>query len=114
MDKILKTILIALLTAGVLIVGLVLVIRDWSSLVLQLKATMTIEGLTGYGAAVAFAKLIHELGHAYVAKAHGCRVPTMGLAFLVLYPVPYTDTNDAWKVRSRRGRRATSPRDRSR
>lgn len=96
----------ALLTLVLLAIGVILVVRDWSNVVVQLKATMTVEGLIGYGFAIAFAKLIHELGHAYVAKAHGCRVATMGLAFLVLYPIPYTDTNDAWKVRSRRGRLA--------
>lgn len=98
----------AILTSLVVASGFVLIVRDWSNVVTQLQATMTAEGLLGYTVAVAFAKVIHELGHAYVAKAHGCRVTTMGLAFLVLYPVPYTDTNDAWKVRSRRGRLAVA------
>lgn len=96
----------AVITVAALLVGLVLAARQWSNLVAQLGATMTFDGLLGYAIAIAFAKTTHELAHAYVAKAHGCRVATMGLAFLVLYPVPYTDTNDAWRVRSRRGRLA--------
>jgi putative peptide zinc metalloprotease protein len=51
-------------------------------------------------------KALHELGHAYTAKRFGCRVPTMGLALLVMVPVLYTDVNDAWKLSSRRQRLA--------
>src|SRR5688500_3708598 len=53
---------------------------------------------------MSFAKVLHELGHAYTAHRHGCRVPAMGAAFLVLWPVLYTDTNEAWKVASRNAR----------
>ncbi len=38
------------------------------------------------------------------AYRHGCRVPAMGVAFLVMWPVLYTDTNEAWKLGSRRAR----------
>src|SRR3569833_2826403 len=40
------------------------------------------------------------------AKRYGCRVPTMGVAFLVLFPVAYTDVNDEWRLRERRQRLA--------
>ena len=93
-------------TMCALVLGLILVARQWNTFSAQFAASLTFEGLIGYAAAVAIAKCVHELSHGYVAKAHGCRVSTMGLAFLVLYPVPYTDTNDAWKVRAKRGRLA--------
>jgi putative peptide zinc metalloprotease protein len=48
--------------------------------------------------------VLHELGHAFVAKMNGCRVPTMGVALLVLWPVLYTDVTDAWRLSSRRER----------
>lgn len=51
-------------------------------------------------------KLAHELGHGLTAKRFGCKVPTVGVAFMVLWPVLYTDTADAWKLRSRRQRLA--------
>ena len=48
-----------------------------------------------------FVKSLHELGHAFTAKRLGCKVPTMGVAFLVLFPVLYTDTTNAWKLKSK-------------
>ncbi|HEV7476950.1 MAG TPA: HlyD family efflux transporter periplasmic adaptor subunit, partial [Burkholderiales bacterium] len=37
---------------------------------------------------------------------YGCRVPSMGLALLVLWPVLYTDVTETWKLASRRQRLA--------
>lgn len=64
----------------------------------------TPSGLLLYFAALALVKMVHELGHAYTAKHHGCRVPVMGVAFIVFWPVLYTDTTDAWRLRSRMAR----------
>jgi len=61
-------------------------------------------GLLLYGVTLVSVKLAHELGHALVAKQHGCRVPTMGVAFMVLWPLAYTDTTEAWKLPDRRRR----------
>jgi putative peptide zinc metalloprotease protein len=66
------------------------------------------EGAVGYALALVFVKIFHELGHAFMAKHFGCRVPTMGIAFLVLAPVLYTDVTDAWRLRSRRQRMLVS------
>src|SRR5690606_27180482 len=49
-------------------------------------------------------KVCHELGHAVIAKAKGLRIPTMGVAFIVFWPVAYTDTTDAWRLTRRRDR----------
>ncbi len=68
----------------------------------------SLEGVIGYVGALFFVKVFHELGHAYMAKHFGCRVPTMGLAFLVLAPVLYTDVTDAWRLQSRRQRMLVS------
>lgn len=46
-------------------------------------------------------KLVHELAHGLVAKAHGVAVHEMGLMFLVLAPVPYVDASGAHALRSR-------------
>ena len=51
-------------------------------------------------------KVIHEMGHALTAKRYGCRVPSMGIALLVLWPVLYTDVTETWKLVSRRQRLA--------
>jgi len=39
-----------------------------------------------------------------MAKRAGCRVQSMGLAFMVMLPMFYTDVSDAWRVRDRRSR----------
>ena len=47
-------------------------------------------------------KIAHELGHALVAKHHGLRVSSMGVALLVLFLVLYTDNTDAWRLTDQR------------
>jgi len=92
------------LMASVALVGLYLVAQRWDSFVHSFTAYNGWQGLLGIGIALSCTKVLHELGHAYTAHRHGCRVPSMGAAFLVLWPVLYTDTNEAWKLASRRAR----------
>ncbi len=92
------------LTALALALGLFLVTRQWDRFVATLVDTFTFHGAVLYGLALAVVKVLHELGHAYAAKRYGCRVATMGVAFLVMWPVLYTDTNEAWKLTARRQR----------
>jgi putative peptide zinc metalloprotease protein len=89
------------LTLGALLLGLTQVVRRWESFSASLVDTFNWEGLAAYGAALFAVKLLHELGHAFTAKRLGCRVPTMGLAFLVMWPVAYTDTNETWRLTNR-------------
>lgn len=86
------------------ILGLWGVFRQWDSFSSTLVDTFSIEGILGYAGAVAVVKLLHEMGHAIVAKKCGCRVPTMGLAFLVMWPVAYTDVTESWKLDSHKKR----------
>lgn len=88
--------------AGVL--GLVGAYREWDRFSATLMDNLSWDGAVLYGAAIIFAKTCHEMGHALTAKRYGCRVPTMGLAFLVMWPVAYTDTNEVWKLPDRRKR----------
>jgi hypothetical protein len=90
------------IAAGVL--GLAGVYREWDRFSATLMDTLSWNGAVLYGCAIVFAKTCHEMGHALTAKRYGCRVPTMGLAFLVMWPVAYTDTNEVWKL-ARRGQR---------
>lgn len=91
----------ALLTLAALGVGLVEVYRDWGRFSATLMDTFSWSGLLGYGVALTGIKILHELGHAFTAKRFGCRVPAMGVAFLVMFPVAYTDTNEVWKLSQR-------------
>lgn len=94
--------LIAIALAGLL--GLYLAAQQWDAFCATFLQFLTPEGVAGYMLALVAVKLLHEFGHAYVATHHGCRVPSMGLAFMVLMPVLYTDTTDAWRLRDRRKR----------
>ncbi|WP_415884955.1 HlyD family efflux transporter periplasmic adaptor subunit [Neptuniibacter sp. QD37_6] len=92
------------LTLVALFVGLIQVVRQWDSFSTTLLDLFSIQGLLAYSVTLVAVKFIHELGHAYTAKHFGCKVPTMGIAFLVMFPMAYTDVNDVWKLRSRKQR----------
>ncbi|MDD0977131.1 biotin/lipoyl-binding protein [Pseudomonas fontis] len=89
---------------AVLCLGLFLVLRDWQRFLATFPHLLSLGGAAAFAIALGFAKLCHEFGHAYMAKRAGCRVPSMGLAFMVLLPMLYTDVSDAWRVQDRRTR----------
>ena len=86
------------------IFGIYMISRQISVFFSTFSYFFSIEGLLIFAGALMFAKVIHELGHAYTAKRYGLRISTMGVAFLVMWPVLYTDTSDAWKLTSHRQR----------
>lgn len=94
------------LTLAALALGLYQVVRQWEHFAATLVDTFTWRGAMGYGVALIFVKVLHEFGHAFTARRLGCRVPTMGVAFLVMWPVAYTDVNEAWRLTRRRDRLA--------
>ena len=83
-----------------LAVGLavLLVTQQWSLYEAGFMHLVTPQGAIGIALALACSKTVHELGHGLVARHFGCRVPAMGVAFLVLCPVLWTDTTDAWRL----------------
>jgi putative peptide zinc metalloprotease protein len=86
--------------------GFYLVSRQWSSYTHSLLHLFSLEGAAMVGVALASAKVVHEIGHGVMSKRMGCRVPAVGVAFLVLWPVLWTDTTDAWRLTDRRQRLA--------
>ncbi len=92
------------LTLAALLLGLIEVARQWEQFSATLIDTFSWHGLAGYGVALVVVKILHEFGHALTAKRCGCRVPVMGVAFLVMWPMAYTDVNDIWKLPDRRRR----------
>lgn len=91
----------------VLLMGLLgglLVLRQWDEFSATFLYFFSLEGMLLYGLTLVVVKSAHEMGHALVSQRLGCRVASMGIAFLVMFPVLYTDTTDAWKLRSRRER----------
>ncbi len=95
-----------LLTLAALGWGLIEVYRQWDRFSATLVDTISWSGFLSYALTLAVVKTLHELGHAITAKRMGCKVPAMGVAFLVMWPVAYTDTNDVWRLTERRQRLA--------
>ena len=90
----------ALLVLGA--VGLALASRHAAEIERQWRGALDPAGAAWLIGSFVVSKLVHELGHAIVARRMGARVPTLGIAFMVLWPVLYTDTTDAWRLSARR------------
>lgn len=82
----------------------VLILRQGSSFLAMAEQFTSFAGLLGVLLTLMVVKILHEFGHAYAAALQGCRVKSMGVALLVLFPVLYTDVTDAWRLTDRRGR----------
>ena len=97
-----RTSTVLLVLAGV--VGIYFTLRQWEQFVSTIPELFTLEGAILLAAALVGTKAAHELGHAYTAVRSGCRVPTMGVAFMVMIPLLYTDVTDSWRLTDRRKR----------
>jgi putative peptide zinc metalloprotease protein len=97
---------VAWIVALIGLAGVYLVSRQWDVFTATMVQFFTPRGLALYALSLALVKVFHELGHAYTATRYGCRVPTMGIAMMVMVPMLYSDTSDAWKLTSRRQRAA--------
>jgi len=99
-----KTALMCVVFLGV--VGCIGIVRQWESFANTFVYFFSSQGLTAYVLGLIGIKILHELGHAYTAARYGCQVHTMGVGFLLMVPVLYTDTTDSWKLTSRKQRAA--------
>ena len=84
--------------------GMFLASREWDVFVAAAHSQLSSSGIVTIAAVLVVLKAVHELGHAVAATRYGCRVSTMGVAFLILVPLLYTDTTDAWRIRDVRKR----------
>ncbi|MCV6594925.1 MAG: hypothetical protein OIF48_18385 [Silicimonas sp.] len=91
-------------TTLIAVLALYLASRAWADVLAYGRAAFSLSGAWVYVLAIVFVKVLHELGHAYQAVTRGLRVPVMGVAFLVMFPLLYTDVTDAWRLRKRRDR----------
>lgn len=97
---------VQLAIAALGLIGLYLVSRQWEAFLAGANGLMTAVGLAQLGVVLLVVKVVHEFAHAYTAHRHGCRVPVMGVAFMMMAPVLYTDVSDAWRLTDRRRRLA--------
>lgn len=96
----------AALTVGLALLGLLLILRRFQEFIHAFDWSFDLTGAVALAAALSVSKSVHEFGHAYAAKRLGCRVPRMGVAFMVFFPVLWTDVSDAWKLKDARSRLA--------
>ncbi|MCG8293214.1 HlyD family efflux transporter periplasmic adaptor subunit [Pseudomonas entomophila] len=95
-----------LLVLALGVLGVALVLQQWDSFTHAVVESFSTEGLFSFALALIVAKTLHELGHALVATRLGLRVGHMGIAFVVLWPMLYTDTGESWKLKRARQRLA--------
>jgi putative peptide zinc metalloprotease protein len=81
-----------------------LIAQQWTSFSHSFLYVITPEGMLTTAIMLSLAKLIHELGHAFAASYFGCRVPSMGIALMMGFPVLWTDVTDAWRLPRRQDR----------
>ena len=93
-----------LLCVSLCALGLILISRQFEAFINTFNYFFSWHGLLIYILVLAAVKVIHELAHAYVSVKYGCRVSSMGIALLVLWPVLYTDTTESWKLKDRNQR----------
>ncbi|MEM7069061.1 MAG: hypothetical protein AAF478_09270 [Pseudomonadota bacterium] len=79
-------------------IGIYLASNNLSELQNAFVSTLSLGNSVYLIFALIFVKLMHEFGHAYAAVRYGCKIPTMGVALMVMFPVLYTDVTDAWKL----------------
>ena len=84
--------------------GALLAARQFELFFQTFVDSLTLSGLVSFAFALVLAKTLHELGHAVVATHYGVRVAHVGVAFLVLWPMLYTDTGESWRLRDHRQR----------
>lgn len=86
------------------LIGLINVLKEFEIFKSTFLYFFSIEGFFYYAISLIFVKSIHELSHAFTAKRNGCKIPSIGVAFLVMMPVLYTDTTNAYQLTSKKKR----------
>ncbi len=87
-----------------LIIGVVMTLPRWDEFTSSFIHIFTIEGAILTAFILMIIKIIHEFAHGYVAKMNGVAVPHMGVAFIILYPILYTEATGAWRLTNRKSR----------
>jgi len=65
------------------------------------QGLLSLANLPWLYASITLVKVLHELAHAFVCKRYGGHVPTAGVMFLVLAPLPYVDASASWGLRDK-------------
>lgn len=76
-------------------------IQNWKTYLNTFPYFFNFSGMFWYGISIVLLKAIHEFSHAFTAKNAGIRVPVMGIAFIVMWPVAFCDVTDGWRIQDR-------------
>jgi len=93
-----------LMIAALGISALCAIAQQWDIFLHDVRDLWSWRGFILVGSAYFLSKVAHEIGHGLAAKRLGCAVSSMGLALLVLCPVLWTNTTNAWRLTSSRAR----------
>jgi len=80
----------------------------WQSKLPDFREFFNARNVVWLAAALAVAKILHELGHALTCKHFGGECHEMGVMFLVFTPCLYCDVSDAWMFPSKWRRMAVT------
>lgn len=96
----------AVLTVWTLLtlLGIYLTTRQWDQFMGTFSDFFSLSGMLAYGVALAGLKIVHELGHAYMATVRGVRVGNMGISVFMGMPMLYTELGDVARLNSPRQR----------
>ncbi len=83
------------------IFGSYFAVQQWDRYLNSFINAWSLDGAIMFGITLMVLKVFHELGHGLVARAHGVTVPTMGVAFMLLAPMLYTEVSDASRLKNR-------------
>lgn len=90
--------------ASLALLAIYLVSEQWSLYAYSFTEIFSAEGMIMTAVMLSLSKIVHEFGHASTASHFGCRVPTMGIAFMMGFPLLWTDVTDAWRLTERKSR----------
>lgn len=90
------------------LIGIYFLMQRFDDFLHTFSYFFSFEGIIVYGLTITLIKVIHEFAHAYTAAYYHIHVPNMGAAFMVLWPVLYTNVTDSWKLAKRSQRLAIS------
>ncbi len=84
--------------------GLILTLPELELYLSTVNYLFTPQGAAAFVLCLALLKIGHEFAHGFAGKAMGLHIRSMGIFFIVFWPLLYTDTTDAWKIPDRRRR----------
>lgn len=91
----------------IIILGGTFVFNNIDALASESQGVVSLSNLPLIYLVFAFTKLLHEFGHGFACKYYGKKnetggnVNTMGIAFLLLTPVPFVDATSSWAFKNK-------------